>query len=60
MNQNRRKILKALGGAGAIAAAEPYLSFPAIAQSRTLAPERVRVDKRAAMRRRVGGSPVHD
>ena len=34
MNQNRRKILKALGGAGAIAAAEPYLSFPAIAQSR--------------------------
>ena len=36
MNQNRRKILKALGGAGAIAAAEPYLSFPAIAQSRTL------------------------
>src|SRR6266446_5796659 len=35
MNQNRRKILKALGGAGAIAA-QPYLSFPAIAQSRTL------------------------
>jgi branched-chain amino acid transport system substrate-binding protein len=36
MNQNRRKIVKALGGAGVIAAAEPYLSFPAIAQSRTL------------------------
>ena len=36
MNQNRRKILKALGsGAGALAA-QPYLSFPAIAQSRTL------------------------
>src|SRR5215216_205779 len=33
MKQNRRKILKALGGAGALAAAQPYLSFPAIAQS---------------------------
>src|SRR2546423_1652137 len=33
MNRNRRKILKALGGAGAFAATQPYLSFPAIAQS---------------------------
>ena len=29
-------------------------------QGRTLAPERIRVDKRAAMRRGVGRGPVHD
>src|SRR5438132_14175124 len=33
MNRNRRKILKAIGGAGAVAAAQPLLSFPAIAQT---------------------------
>jgi branched-chain amino acid transport system substrate-binding protein len=33
MSRNRRKILKALGGASALAVAQPYLSFPAIAQS---------------------------
>src|SRR5918912_784269 len=33
MNRNRRKILKAIGGAGAVAATQPYLSFPAIAQT---------------------------
>ena len=33
MNRNRRKILKAIGGAGAVAAAQPYLSFPALAQT---------------------------
>src|ERR1700687_1103346 len=36
MNQNRRRMLKARGGAGALAAAQPYLSFPAIAQGRAL------------------------
>lgn len=35
MNKNRRKVLKALGGAGVMAAAAP-LSFPAIAQNRPL------------------------
>jgi branched-chain amino acid transport system substrate-binding protein len=33
MNSNRRKALQAIGGAGAAIAAQPYLSFPAIAQS---------------------------
>ena len=33
MNSSRRKILKAIGGAGAVAATQPYLSFPAIAQA---------------------------
>jgi branched-chain amino acid transport system substrate-binding protein len=33
MNSNRRKVLQAIGGAGAAIAAQPYLSFPAIAQS---------------------------
>src|SRR5258706_608467 len=36
MNKGRRKALKALGGAGAVLAAQPYLSFPAIAQSQPL------------------------
>ena len=35
MKHGRRKVLKALGGAGAILAAQPYLSFPAIAQGVT-------------------------
>jgi len=35
MNKNRRKVLKALGGAGIVAAAAP-LGFPAIAQNRPL------------------------
>ena len=34
MNSNRRKVVKALGGAVALAAAQPYLTFPAIAQAR--------------------------
>ena len=33
MQRSRRKILKAVGGAGAMLAAQPYLSFPAIAQA---------------------------
>ncbi len=33
MNNNRRKVLKALGAGGAAIAAQPYLSFPAIAQN---------------------------
>ncbi len=33
MNSNRRKVLQAIGGAGATIAAQPYVSFPAIAQS---------------------------
>jgi branched-chain amino acid transport system substrate-binding protein len=33
MNSKRRKLLQALGGAGAAIAAQPYLSFPALAQS---------------------------
>ena len=36
MIKSRRKILKALGGAGVVAAAQPFLSFPAIAQPRPL------------------------
>ncbi len=36
MNSNRRKVLKAIGGAGAALAAQPYLSFPAIAQNKPL------------------------
>src|SRR6202158_1644461 len=36
MNSKRRRMLKARGGAGALAAAQPYLSFPAIAQGRAL------------------------
>jgi len=36
MHSNRRKVLKALGGAGAALATQPYLSFPAIAQNRPL------------------------
>ncbi|MDQ6621831.1 MAG: ABC transporter substrate-binding protein [Pseudomonadota bacterium] len=36
MNSNRRKVLKAVGGAGAVLAAQPYVSFPAIAQARPL------------------------
>src|SRR5438045_5082091 len=36
MNGNRRKVLKALGAGGAVAAATPYLSFPAIAQNKPL------------------------
>jgi branched-chain amino acid transport system substrate-binding protein len=34
MNQKRRKIVQALGAGGLMAAAQPYLSFPAIAQAR--------------------------
>ncbi len=33
MDNKRRKIVQALGGAGVVAAAQPYLSFPAIAQN---------------------------
>jgi branched-chain amino acid transport system substrate-binding protein len=33
MQRSRRKILKAVGGAGVMLAAQPYLSFPAIAQA---------------------------
>jgi branched-chain amino acid transport system substrate-binding protein len=33
MDSKRRKIVQALGGAGVVAAAQPYLSFPAIAQN---------------------------
>ena len=33
MNSNRRRIVQALGGAGVVAAAQPYLSFPAFAQN---------------------------
>ena len=36
MNSKRRKVLQAIGGAGAAIAAQPYLSFPAIAQSQPL------------------------
>jgi branched-chain amino acid transport system substrate-binding protein len=36
MNSNRRRIVQALGGAGAVAAAQPYLSFPAFAQNAPL------------------------
>jgi len=33
MHSNRRKLLKVIGGAGAAIAAQPYLTFPAIAQN---------------------------
>jgi branched-chain amino acid transport system substrate-binding protein len=36
MNSNRRKVVQAIGGAGAAIAAQPYLSFPAIAQNQPL------------------------
>jgi branched-chain amino acid transport system substrate-binding protein len=36
MNSKRRRILQAIGGTGVMAAASPYLSFPAIAQSQTI------------------------
>src|SRR5436305_13653212 len=36
MNNSRRRVLKTLGGAGVALAAQPYLSFPAIAQARPL------------------------
>src|SRR5258706_4376475 len=36
MNKGRRKALKALGGAGAVLAGQPYLGFPAIAQNKAL------------------------
>jgi len=36
MDQKRRKLLQALGGAGAAIAAQPLLSFPALAQNTPL------------------------
>jgi branched-chain amino acid transport system substrate-binding protein len=36
MDVKRRKVLQSLGGAGAAIAAQPYMSFPAIAQNRPL------------------------
>src|SRR6186997_902840 len=36
MRHGRRKVLKALGGAGAMLAAQPFTSFPALAQNRPL------------------------
>jgi branched-chain amino acid transport system substrate-binding protein len=36
MNSKRRKVLQAIGGAGAAIAAQPFLTFPAIAQNRPL------------------------
>jgi len=36
MNSKRRKLLQAIGGTGAVAAASPYLSFPALAQNTPL------------------------
>jgi branched-chain amino acid transport system substrate-binding protein len=36
MKSGRRKVLKALGGAGVALAASPYLSFPAFAQAKPL------------------------
>ena len=36
MNTQRRKVLKGLGAAGAATFAQPYLSFPALAQNRPL------------------------
>ncbi|MDQ3445015.1 MAG: ABC transporter substrate-binding protein, partial [Pseudomonadota bacterium] len=33
MQDNRRRLLKAIGGAGATVAAQPFMSFPAIAQN---------------------------
>jgi branched-chain amino acid transport system substrate-binding protein len=35
-NSKRRQVLKTISGAGAMLAAQPYLSFPAIAQARPL------------------------
>jgi len=35
MNNRRRQVLKAVSGGGAALAAQPFLSFPAIAQART-------------------------
>src|SRR5262245_16435803 len=36
MKPKRRRILQALGAGGAVAAAQPYLSFPALAQAKPL------------------------
>ena len=36
MNSKRRKLLQAIGGSGVVAAASPYLSFPALAQNTPL------------------------
>src|ERR1043165_3064406 len=36
MDQKRRKVLQAIGGTGAVIAAQPYLSFPAFAQNTPL------------------------
>ena len=36
MNTKRRKLVQAIGGAGVIAAAQPYLSVPAFAQNKPL------------------------
>src|SRR5258705_3684906 len=36
MTTNRRKVLKAIGGAGAMLAAQPFMSFPAFAQAKPL------------------------
>ena len=36
MNSKRRKLLQVIGGTGAVAAASPYLSFPALAQNTPL------------------------
>src|SRR3982074_2708993 len=36
MPRSRRKVLKAIGGAGAMLAAQPLMSFPAIAQNKRL------------------------
>jgi branched-chain amino acid transport system substrate-binding protein len=36
MNRKRRQIVKALGAGGLMAAAQPYLSFPALAQAKPL------------------------
>ncbi len=36
MTTSRRKVLKAIGGAGAMLAAQPFMSFPALAQAKPL------------------------
>lgn len=36
MTRTRRSVLRTLGGAGAVLAAQPYLGFPALAQNRPL------------------------
>ena len=36
MNSKRRKLLQAIGGTGVVAAASPYMSFPALAQNTPL------------------------